>query len=1443
MGSKFAYIARPFIMPGNGAAAAGGLRLGFDIEANGLLNTATTVHCIGAADLNSDRMDEFGPGQIPAALERLSSADYLVGHNILNYDFRVLQKLYGWAPKAGCAIVDTLIASRLILPHVADLDDQAAAMGDPPLKKLRGRYSLEAWGARFGMPKIGAEIEDWSTFTPEMMARCIGDVAICKRLWQFLKPDGYSREAMALEHRVAPICDEIAAAGIAFDMDVAERLRAQWTARRADLEAQLQKQFPGTNLNSRAQIGALLEARGWVPESRTEKTKQPKIDDELLETLPAIYPEFAGLAEHYTLGRRLGQLCNGKKAWIKSVSADGLMHGGIVHIGTPHSRAKHLDPNLAQVPNPKRGKPLATECRSLFKARGDWVLVACDQTTLQDRGFAHYLAEFDGGAYARDFLGGMDTHWRTATALGLVDHARNKDSKVDTVIREGSKGFRYAFLYGAGVARAGLIIAGIVRAVRQIEPDSDLPKRLFAGESHPKEPALRKIGRQALDKFEAATPGLRQLRNKLQAHAQRHGWLPGLDGRRVPTRAQYSALNFIVTSSEAIICKRWLVRTYDELRARFRYGWDGDIVLALWIHDEIVACCRPEIAAEVGEIMVRNAIEPGGFYGFRVPLDAAFTVGRNWGGGGEVPAQAGNGAEPRSIDDDALAELLENEPLAPGPAPISAPIIARAAAEIGLFAAAEIMPVPPWIGADTPADMPVLRPGGNGHARDGFDAFAETDPGGKITCVFHDDHTPSLHIYPGGDDPHYHCFVCGAHGSLDELAEIVDWQAALKSADGRPDTGGGIDDARKLELAHEWWDKAKPITGTLAARYLTEVRGIDIASLPPGVDEVLRFHPRLPFGDKRLPCLVALFRDVETGERAGIHRIALSVDGEKLERRMLGSWPRPRAIKLWPADDKLFVGEGIETVLAAATRFGMRPAWALATTGYLEKLPLISGANTLTILVERDGAGEAAAAACARTWSDAGRNVRRLRTQDPNLNDFNDLVLAKLKESPSKIDWSSGWEEIKDSACADAIAAPAKPATTSEPEPEWPTLSPDAYYGLAGEVVTSLQPHTESDPVALLMHYLVYFGNCIGRVPYFQVESTRHFTNLFSVVAGATAKARKGTAAERIRRIFEQVDREWANERIRGGMSSGEGIMYAVRDPVYGTGKKSNDIIDPGIDDKRLLLDEREFYQALAVMKREGNIVSRVLRDAWDCREILESLTKQSPTRATDALISVIGHITIEELRETLDHTSIANGYSNRFLFACVRRSKLLSHGGAEIDLSPFATKTQEAVDAARCVDRVRWTDGTARMWDEEIYPKLSEDRPGMFGAITARAEAQTVRLAMIYALLDRSAHIRRRHLRAALAVWRYCDTSARFIFSADLLGDPIADAILRALQKAGELSRTDIRDLFGRHAPADKIEAALLKLLHTGKAHRDMRSPKGPGRAAEVWRAGGKNT
>src|SRR5262249_13187632 len=257
----FAQLARPFIIPAG--TLSEGLRLIFDLESDGLLETVTRVHCIVIGEPDSARVYEYGPDRIPDALAHLTRADTLIGHNVQSYDLPVLRKLYGWSPASTCRVVDTLIAGRLILPNLTDLDGEVAKRAkDKAFGQIYGKYSLEAWGVRFGVAKIGAEIENWSQWTPEVQARCVGDGDICKRLWQFLPPDGYPRPALDLEHAVAAICDRITTDGAPFDRDAAEQLRADWEARRAALGAQLLAQFPTIkNLNSRVQIAALLKTR------------------------------------------------------------------------------------------------------------------------------------------------------------------------------------------------------------------------------------------------------------------------------------------------------------------------------------------------------------------------------------------------------------------------------------------------------------------------------------------------------------------------------------------------------------------------------------------------------------------------------------------------------------------------------------------------------------------------------------------------------------------------------------------------------------------------------------------------------------------------------------------------------------------------------------------------------------------------------------------------------------------------------------------------------------------------------------------------------------------------------------------------------------------------------------------------------------------------------
>ncbi|MCB1033278.1 MAG: DUF3987 domain-containing protein, partial [Acidobacteria bacterium] len=345
-------------------------------------------------------------------------------------------------------------------------------------------------------------------------------------------------------------------------------------------------------------------------------------------------------------------------------------------------------------------------------------------------------------------------------------------------------------------------------------------------------------------------------------------------------------------------------------------------------------------------------------------------------------------------------------------------------------------------------------------------------------------------------------------------------------------------------------------------------------------------------------------------------------------------------------------------------------------------------------------------------------------------------------------------------------------------------------------------------------------GSLIGRGPHFCVEADTHHFNLFAVQVGESSKGRKGVSAGQAKRLFREVDPTWCDENIEHGLSSGEGLIWRVRDPIEkmepvrksgkATGEMQSVIVDQGIEDKRLLVLESEFASTLRVLRREGNTLSATVRNAWDSGK-LSSLTKNSPARATGAHISIIGHITKSELLRYLDSTEAGNGFGNRFLWCCVRRSKFLPEGGAAhtLDFSAEIADLRDRIAFAKQVGEIKRDDEARQVW-AQVYPKLSGGKPGLLGAMIGRAEAQTMRLACLYALLDRSALVRAEHLLAALALWDYCEESARWIFG-ESLGDPTADEILRGLRRSRQgLNRTDISKLFAHHGDKKEIARAL---------------------------------
>ena len=258
--------------------------------------------------------------------------------------------------------------------------------------------------------------------------------------------------------------------------------------------------------------------------------------------------------------------------------------------------------------------------------------------------------------------------------------------------------------------------------------------------------------------------------------------------------------------------------------------------------------------------------------------------------------------------------------------------------------------------------------------------------------------------------------------------------------------------------------------------------------------------------------------------------------------------------------------------------------------------------------------------------------------------------------------------EWKPARAEDTAAQPKSPESLTNPTScalAWPKIDDAAFNGIAGDIVRTIDPHTEADPVALLVQILTVAGNVVGRLPYYQVELDQHRANIFAVLVGDSSKGRKGTSLGRIRSIVKTADEKWCGDRIKGGLSSGEGFINEVRDPVEKYDPKENryEITDPGITDKRLMVIEPEFAGALSVAERHGNTLSPLIRRAWD-GDKLATLTRNSPLTATNAHISIIGHITVDELRARLSRTDLGNGFANRFLYVLIRRSKELPFGG-----------------------------------------------------------------------------------------------------------------------------------------------------------------------------------
>ncbi len=284
-------------------------------------------------------------------------------------------------------------------------------------------------------------------------------------------------------------------------------------------------------------------------------------------------------------------------------------------------------------------------------------------------------------------------------------------------------------------------------------------------------------------------------------------------------------------------------------------------------------------------------------------------------------------------------------------------------------------------------------------------------------------------------------------------------------------------------------------------------------------------------------------------------------------------------------------------------------------------------------------------------------------------------------------------------------------------------------------------------------------------------------------------------------------------------------------------------IADAGVADKRLLAFEPEFARVLAVMYREGNTLSMILRDLYDGASKARSSPKANPILATGAHFGMIGQITPEELSRKRHEVELFNGFANRFLWILTKRKTSLPNPPAytEAAAEEHAALWSAAIAKARSVGEITRDEEAAQVWDQVYEPLRTgmrdgkPSRSGMALDVCARAHVHVMRHALTFAALDGSSVMTAKHQEAALAIWDYAEASAMYLFG-HVSGDPIAEVIADALVARGPLTRTQISQLFNRHVESGAIQTALDTLAASGRGR--MWKEQTSGGPREMWGA-----
>tara|TARA_Y100000361_G_scaffold51081_1_gene44588 strand:+ start:3594 stop:5468 length:1875 start_codon:yes stop_codon:yes gene_type:complete len=614
-----------------------------DIETNGIqdwerLTDLSVVHCVALMDVNSPGGEVYSyNSQTPGALERaadlIGAADAIVGHNMINFDWPALSKMFPNVNLNPPKRIDTKILAACIHPDLKNEDYQRV---DFP-KKYAGRNSLKAWGMRLGVLKDDhGETEDWSEYSPEMEEYCQQDVRVTMALYEYLMSKNPSLDMVELEHEFAEAIRIQVANGFPFDVEKANKLAARLMKKRSALEKELASVFEPTvvqtktpiwktpdggvwktkksaveaghkadevykdgyktksvpfNPGSRDQIAARLMAAGWEP--KAYEGKRPEINEAVLKDIGT--PSALLLLDYLLIQKRLGALAEGANAWM-SLERDGRIHGNVSTNGTYSGRCSHFKPNLAQIPASRA--PYGKECRELFKAPEGKVLVGADASGIELRVLAHYLATWDDGAYGQEIIRG-DIHTTNQRASGLST-------------RDEAKRFIYMLIYGAGNRALGEIVGG--------------------GE---------KEGKELRSKFMKKIPAFAHLTKAVADSVNAKGTLIGLDGRILPARKVFSALNLLCQSAAAVIMKQALVEFVRSHEGCLKFVPPAAITkfvgpdkfgyeMHVNVHDEVQFSCAHADAGKLGRLFVKSIKKAGDVLRVRCPLDGEFQIGYNW---------------------------------------------------------------------------------------------------------------------------------------------------------------------------------------------------------------------------------------------------------------------------------------------------------------------------------------------------------------------------------------------------------------------------------------------------------------------------------------------------------------------------------------------------------------------------------------------------------------------------------------------------------------------------------------------------------------------------------------------------------------------------------------------------------------------------------------------